>query len=80
MTEQTNDRRRIFYKGHKTTYDFKLFETIKVFEDAYKSGIMTIGMANDEQNQLEESLSVIPDQEIPTRKEKKKVSKIMHQS
>ena len=29
MTEQTNDRRRIFYKGHKTTYDFKLFETIK---------------------------------------------------
>ena len=41
---------------------------------------MTIGMANDEQNQLEESLSVIPDQEIPTRKEKKKVSKIMHQS
>ena len=39
----------MLYKGCKTTYDFARFTTVMNFGDAIMNSIITMDMANDEQ-------------------------------
>lgn len=39
----------MLYKGCKTTYDFERFTTVMNFGDAITNSIITVDMANDEQ-------------------------------
>ena len=62
-------------------YDFAKFKTIESFGDAIRNNKVTMGLVNEEKNQLaknSKNLWVIPDPEIPLRKMKKKVFKIVH--
>ena len=51
ITEQVQEteRKKMLYKGCKTTYDFERFTTVMNFGDAITNSIITVDMANDEQ-------------------------------
>ena len=50
--EQNTDRKKLLYKGYKTTCDFRKFNTIQVLGDAIRNDIITMIMEIDEENQL----------------------------
>lgn len=43
------NRTKMFYKEYQTMYEFSKFKTIRSFEDAIRNGIITVNMANNEQ-------------------------------
>ena len=43
------NRTKMFYKEYQTTYEFSKFKTIRSFEDAIRNGIITVNMANNEE-------------------------------
>lgn len=45
------DRTKILQKGFETKYDFANFKTIRSFEDAIRSGIITKDIPNDKQSE-----------------------------
>ena len=50
--EQQIDRTKMLYKGYKSTNDFAKFKYIQSFGDTIRNGIITMDMANDEEEQL----------------------------
>ena len=50
--ERKVDRIKMVYKASNETYDFRKFETIRVFGNEIRSNIIDMNMENDEQDQL----------------------------
>ena len=52
--EQKTGRRKMLYKGYKSTYDFAKFRTISAFGNVVKNGTITIHTTNNEPKKKEE--------------------------
>ena len=52
--ERKADRSKMVYDGYNKNYDFRKFETIRLFGNEIRNNIINMSIANEEQDQLSE--------------------------
>ena len=71
--ERKTGRSKIVYEGSNKTYDFRKFKAIRTFGNEIRNNIISMSMANDEQNQLPKHIREFNSKTRPQNYESRKV-------